>query len=312
MLQQTRVEVVKRYFERFLERFPDPAALARASTDEALAAWSGLGYYRRVRQLQAAARALVRDGAAIPRRAAELERLPGVGPYTAAAVASIAFGEAVPVLDGNVERLLARLTREGEPPSRAAPRRRLLAAAARLLDSRRPGDANQAMMELGATICLPRAPRCADCPLAGECDARREGAPEAYPKRQPRRAARRVYEVVAVVERGAEWLLFRRAEEDRELGGLWELPRVEGRRRDVAARRLAARYGGEWRLGELRAEVRHAITDRAFEIAAFDASYAAPTGEVREGPEARWVEPAAAAGLALTGVARKLIERLAG
>lgn len=160
MLQQTRVETAIPYFERFLIRFPDPAALAAAPIEEVLAQWSGLGYYRRARQLHGAAREVVERGG-LPRSSAELERLPGIGPYTAAAIASIAFGEPVPVLDGNVVRVAARLSAEPEDPSRAAARGRLLAVAATLLEISRPGDSNQALMELGATVCLPKSPRIA-------------------------------------------------------------------------------------------------------------------------------------------------------
>jgi A/G-specific adenine glycosylase len=315
MLQQTRVEVAVPYFERFLALFPNPEALAAAPTDKVLAAWSGLGYYRRARHLQAAAREVAARGTGIPRTAAELAHLPGVGPYTAAAISSIAFDEPVPVLDGNVERVLARFLAEPEPPARAATRRRLLAFAAELLDPARPGDSNQALMELGATVCLPRAPRCPDCPLGPGCRAFAAGSPAAFPVRSAAAPPERVHQVAAVAERAGTILLFRRDERERQLAGLWEVPLVEARRRDVAARRLATSFGGEWQLAERVATLRHAITGRSFAITAYRARFSPRGGaaaEVAEGVEAGWFGRESAAGLALSGVARKLLARLDG
>jgi len=315
MLQQTRVETAVPYFERFLTRFPTPEALATAPTEEVLAAWSGLGYYRRARLLQEAAREVVAGGSGIPTAASELARLPGIGPYTAAAIASIAFDEPVPVLDGNVERVLARFLAEPEPVALAATRRRLLALAAELLDRTRPGDSNQALMELGATLCQPRAPRCGGCPLAPGCRSRAAGTMSNFPVRLARAPARRICQVAALAERQGAILLFRRDESEPQLAGLWELPLVEARRRDVASRRLGARFGGSWRLVERLAAVRHAITDRSFAITAYRAEYSPRGGEaadVAEGVEAGWFAPESAEKLALSGAARKLLARLAG
>ncbi len=191
MLQQTQVATAAPYFVRFLDRFPNPAALAEASEEELLAFWSGLGYYRRARLLQSGARAVAARGE-MPRRPEELLRLPGIGPYTAAAIASIAFGEPVPVLDGNVARVMARLEGIREPATSAPVRRRLRVAAAGWLDATRPGDSNQALMELGATLCRPRAPRCASCPLSAALRGprqRRDRVDSAAPS-PPRRANR--------------------------------------------------------------------------------------------------------------------------
>ena len=158
MLQQTRAETVIPYYKHFLQRFPTIAALAAAETEEVLSLWSGLGYYRRARQLHRAARMLVEEGGEIPRSVDALRRLPGVGPYTAAAVASIAFGVAVPALDGNVVRVLARRQALAGNPRSAEVRRQLESAAARLLAPQRPGDSNQALMDLGATVCKATQP----------------------------------------------------------------------------------------------------------------------------------------------------------
>jgi len=211
MLQQTRVEAVLPYYERFLARFPSVDDVARAPIDEVLALWSGLGYYRRARQLHAAARCIA-DAREFPRTLDRLLELPGVGSYTAAAVASIAFGLAVPVLDGNVERVMARRLALAEDPKRGASRALLMAAAAALLDPSRPGDGNQALMELGATLCLPRQPRCELCPLRPGCAAAAEGRPELYPPPRRRRRTEIRQLLVAVVasrENPDRVLLFR-------------------------------------------------------------------------------------------------------
>jgi A/G-specific adenine glycosylase len=308
MLQQTRVETALRYFEPFLERFPSPEALAAAPVEEVLAAWSGLGYYGRARRLQAGARAVAAGGGGIPRRAAELAALPGIGPYTAAAVASIAFDEVVPVLDGNVARVVSRRLGEGGKPGRAAVRRRLLAAAAALLDPRRPGDSNQALMELGATLCTPRAPRCPECPLAAGCAAREAGDPERFPRPRRRSPTRRVRHVAALVTRpDGGVLLVRRGEGETLLPGLWELPTVEARGRRAAETALAARYGGRWTLGPPAAKLRHGITFRAVELEARRAEWR--SDGVCESGEAGWFAPAEAERMALTGATRRLLAR---
>jgi A/G-specific adenine glycosylase len=288
MLQQTQVRTVIPYYERFLERFPTVGALAAAETEEVLALWSGLGYYRRARQLHRAAGEVVRRGG-FPETALELRELPGVGPYTAAAVASIAFGEPVPVLDGNVERLLCRRLAVAEDPKRSAVRRRLSAAAAELLDPERPGDGNQALMEVGATVCRPVAPDCPDCPLRAGCRARIEGDPERYPAPRRRRRVERVELAVAVAREGGRVLLFRRPEGSDVLAGLWELPNVpRGRTLAATAAALGERYGGRWRLRRRRGRVRHGITYRAITLHLHPAEVDAGDA-VAEGPEAAWV-----------------------
>ncbi len=308
MLQQTRVDTAVPFFERFLARFPTPAALAAAPVEAALALWSGLGYYRRCRQLHQAA-GLVAAAGGLPRRAAELERLPGIGPYTAAAIASIAFGEPVPVLDGNVARVLARQLAEPGDPARAATRRRLLAAAAARLDPERPGDTNQALMELGATLCSPRAPACGGCPLRPECRAAAAGRAELFPAPRRRRAPVAVAELAAVVENGGRLLLVRRGAGEEVMPGLWELPTVAAG--TAAADALAARFGGVWRLGAPVARLRHGITFRALRVEVV-AAHLESAGALAEGAgEAGWFDAAAAAALPLTGVTRKALAALA-
>lgn len=312
MLQQTRVETVIPFYLRFLERFPDLDALARAEEADVLAVWSGLGYYRRCRGLLAAARQLARGEGRLPGTARELERLPGIGPYTAAAIASIAFGEVVPVFDGNVERVLSRLTATPGGGRTRQDRRRLLERAASLLEPERPGDSNQALMELGATLCTPRTPDCPRCPLAGECAARVLGAPEGFPAPPPRPGVRRVAQLVALVEDQGRLLLFRRSASAGQLASLWEFPAVELSPERTFVAELAERFGGAWAVGERLFELRHAITDRSFTIAVHRAELHLPPGELAEsraGAEAGWWSRAELAGMALTGVARKVLAR---
>ncbi len=304
MLQQTRVEHVVAYFEPFLERFPTVEALAQAPLEEALARWSGLGYYRRLRLLHRAAIQLAAAGYRIPSDPEFLRALPGVGDYTAAAVASIAFGVAVPVLDGNVERVTTRLLACNEDPKLPAVRRRLRKAAAELLDARAPGDSNQALMELGATVCSPRAPRCAACPLVEGCAGYASGEPECYPRRAAKAKPRRVSLVVAVVERDERVLLFRRDDEEELLAGTWELPWVESGNGD-AEERLATRYGGRFALDAALGTVRHAITTRSIVASVRRATLT--TDGVAEGREAAWVSRAAVPTLPTSSLVRKAL-----
>ncbi len=312
MLQQTRVETVIPYYLRFLARFPDVAALATAEEPEVLALWSGLGYYRRCRNLLQAARRMAAGGGSFPESARELELLPGIGPYTAAAVASIAFAEPVPVLDGNVERLLSRYAALAAGGRTKAGRTALLELAATLLDPARPGDSNQALMELGATVCTPRGPRCAECPLAAGCKALASGDAERFPVRDRRAAPLRVREIVAFVEREGRLLLFRRSRTAGQLAGLWECPGVQVGEAEVRPEALLAeRFGGAWSLDRELVRLTHAITTRTFAIEVRRASFAVEAGAVAEGPgaEAGWWSRAEARALPLTGLAKKLLAR---
>ena len=188
MLQQTRVDQAEPYYQRFVERFPTVEDLADASLDDVLACWEGLGYYSRARNLHKAARRIVESfGGCIPPSEQDIRSLPGVGPYTAAAVLSIAYGKAHPALDGNAIRVLTRVFRIGEDANRSATRRRLQETAAFLMDPARPGAFNQAVMELGANVCRPSAPYCGMCPIEAVCGAAEQGDPEAFPVTLPRK-----------------------------------------------------------------------------------------------------------------------------
>jgi len=208
MLQQTQVATVIPYHRRFLRAFPSLRALAVAPVEDVLKLWEGLGYYSRARNLRRAARQIVSAGTGFPRDYAALRALPGVGDYTAAAVASIAFGLPHAVIDGNVRRVLSRLECRGDG---------LPELAARLLDRADPGAWNQALMELGATVCLPREPRCERCPLSRHCQARREGRQAEFPPSRPKPATVRAARRLLLVERRGRILLT-------ASGGFWDIP----------------------------------------------------------------------------------------
>jgi A/G-specific adenine glycosylase len=236
MLQQTRVDTVIPYFERFVRDFPDVRALAAASVDDVLARWSGLGYYRRARQLHAAADAIVeRFGGELPSTVEELRSLPGVGAYTAGAVASIAHGRPVPLVDGNVARVIARLAGLREAFDTAAGARATWAIAARLVPSDRPGDFNQSLMELGSLVCTPTSPLCLTCPVRAACTAAREGLQEVLPLARKRAAVRELVWTALVAVRGRRVLLARRPL-DGLFGGLWEPPMVDATTLDTLVR----------------------------------------------------------------------------
>ncbi|GJM21019.1 MAG: A/G-specific adenine glycosylase [Planctomycetota bacterium] len=222
LLQQTTVAAATPYYERLLARWPDAAALAAAPLDELLAEWAGLGYYRRARLLHRTANVVAERGGELPRAHAELLALPGIGPYTAAAVASIAHGEAVAAVDGNVERVVARLIGLRDDVRRQPGKRRLAQAAQALLAPRRPGDWNQAVMELGATLCKPRSPDCPACPLRVDCVAHARGDVEAYPVLPARTPPTPVTLVAAVIVRRGRVLL--RLRENAPNAGFLELP----------------------------------------------------------------------------------------
>ena len=297
MLQQTRAESVIDYFERFIARFPSPEVMARASTDEVLSLWAGLGYYARARHLHAAAKRVVADhGGRVPDEPSLFAALPGVGPYTRGAVQSIAFGHPEPVLDGNVERVLCRLDRVSEDPRTPAIRRALWARAAELVPEGRPGDFNQALMELGAVVCRPRAPACAACPIEAHCAARRAGDAADLPNK-PRRVRRRAVDVVCGLSRtlgGAVWLV--RRPESGLLGGMWELPSVEGAAEADALRALGLAPSGE------PTTVRHVFTHLEWTLRTWQAD-GAPNlvAEARAVPEDRL------GGVALSGPALKAL-----
>lgn len=227
MLQQTQVATVIPYYHRFLSKFPTVKALADADLDEVLRLWAGLGYYARARNLHRAARMVANQfGGKFPATAAALRELPGVGDYTAGAVASIAFGECTPVVDGNVSRVFARVFDLRSDVRTGAGKSLVWQIAAKLVPENRSGDFNQALMELGATVCLPKAAaRCLSCPLRGECEAAARGTVASLPIRTQKTAVKREVHVVAAIESRGKWLFVRRPASGL-WGGLWEMPTI--------------------------------------------------------------------------------------
>jgi A/G-specific adenine glycosylase len=227
MLQQTQVDRVVPRFESFAHRFPGFGELARATEEEVLAEWSGLGYYRRARLLHRLAREVVESGDGLPRTAKELEKLPGIGPYTAAAVASLAFSETTPVLDGNVIRVSARVRADGGDPRSAEGRRTVEGWILELMEGENPGEVNEALMELGATVCVPVNPDCERCPLADVCEAKKQSRQLEFPPPRKRRASLALRWVAAcVVDTCGQWLL-QRVDSGPILRGLWLPPLAE-------------------------------------------------------------------------------------
>ena len=261
MLQQTRVEVVVPYYERFVARFPTPDALAGAPLDDVLAAWAGLGYYRRARHLHAAAALVVREHAGeLPAEDDALRALPGIGRYTAGAIRSIAFGHAAPIVDGNVARVLSRLFALSGGPGDTAWEKRLWTLASALVPAADPSAFNQGLMELGATVCTPRTPRCEACPLARFCKAHAAGREEAHPPAKKRAKIKRIERWVLLCVRakdGAVWM--RRRGDDEHNAGQWEAPLV------APAAAPEGSPAGARELGTLR----HAILDRDYRVRVF-------------------------------------------
>jgi A/G-specific adenine glycosylase len=307
MLQQTTVGVVRERYEPFLRRFPDLHALGRAREESVLAAWSGLGYYARARNLWRAARAVCRrHGGRLPRRAAELARLPGFGPYTAAAVASLAFGERLPAADTNVTRVLSRIFAIPGKAGTGRHRARVESCAWKLLPRRRPADVTAALMDLGQTICTPRRPECPRCPLAQDCRGFQAGDPERYAPHRPRPEPERVWVAAAVGRRDGRALLARGEREF--LRGLWLFPQAEAASPRAARHRLAARLGElglRLDAGARPAHARHTVVGRRLWIEVFAASPKS-SSKVRNSKLFRWFRPRELARAAIPTLTRKI------
>lgn len=310
ILQQTRVETGLRYFGPFLERFPTVAALAAATEADVLAAWSGLGFYRRARNLHAGARIVVECfGGVVPRDPEELGQLPGVGRYTVGAILSAAFDQRLPILDGNVIRVLSRLFVVEGAADRAAVKRELWGLAEDVLPERRPGDFNQALMDLGATVCKPNNPHCGSCPLADACGALQEGRTADLPV--PTKRTKVVFEqrVALMVQRDDGRFLLRRRPPEGLLASLWELPADEAEEEvaEMAAGALADELGA----GPFEAcgSVEHRFSHRHWTTRVFRAR-AGRGYEARA--EERWVDLTELASLGLPTVSRRAIEAALG
>lgn len=311
MLQQTRVEAVIGYWGRFLERFPDVERLAAAGEEELLAAWSGLGYYRRARALADAARVIVeRHGGCFPRDREGALALPGVGPYTAGAVLSIAYDEPESVVDGNVARVFSRLFELDAPAESSALKRHLWALADLLVRGgggadARPGDWNQAVMELGATVCTPRNPTCDACPWRRRCRARAAGRVDELPRPAVQAAAIDVVLEIALALDGERVLLTKRPAKGR-MAGMWELPT-----REVGSRALwpeAFPEGAELELDDELGEVRHGITKHRIRARVRAAAW---SGAGRPDAPLAWRALDEARSSGVTGITRKVLARFA-
>jgi A/G-specific adenine glycosylase len=292
MLQQTRAAAVIPYYERFLALFPDAPALASAPEQDLLAAWAGLGYYARARNVQKAARLIV-ELPRFPSDYAGLRQLPGVGDYTAAAVASIAFGKPHAVLDGNVLRVLSRMVAEQGDIKSPAVRRGLATLADKLLHRARPGEFNQALMELGATVCVPKQPRCGRCPVRAHCQARQRGVENQLPLQGVRPTAERREKHLLAIEKGDKILLWRRPPGSPRLAGFWELPERE----QLPAATLPGAAAGDFR---------HTIVHTTYLVQVYRASIRArPSGF-------QWLAKGGLGSLPLSTIAKKALILLAG
>ena len=306
MVQQTRVSTVIPYYGRFLDAFPTVAVLAGADLGQVLALWSGLGYYRRARGLHEGAREVVaRFGGEVPGTVEGLRSIRGVGPYTAGAIASLAFGVRTPLVDGNVIRVLARLFAIVDEARQQKVQKRIWALAEAAVPAGRPGAFNESLMELGATVCLPRDPLCLVCPLASRCAARQQGIERSLPVLAKKSAPTAVQAASLVARRPGEVLLGRR-HADALFGGLWEPPTVEAASAEQARVALdafadpAARAAGS---------VRHVLSHRTMEIHVFAGDPAAAPTYPAVYDEVRWVTEGDLASYGVSTLARKLLKK---
>lgn len=304
MLQQTTVKAVGPYFEKFTARWPDVTALGNASQDDVLRMWAGLGYYSRARNLHACAATVTREhGGIFPDTEEELRALPGIGPYTAAAIAAIAFDRHTMPVDGNIERVVSRLFAVEEELPQAKPLIQQLAAT--LLASSRAGDSAQALMDLGASICTPKKPACSLCPFTEDCTARVQGTQETFPRKVPKKSGTLRRGAAFVVTRGDE-LLVRSRPEKGLLGGMTEVPGSDwlAGQDDATAKQQAPDLKELSRWQRKVGVVTHVFTHFPLEVVVYTAKVEART----RAPEGmRWVPIATLAGEALPNVMRKVI-----
>jgi len=305
MLQQTRVDTVIPYYRRFLSRFPNVERLARAPLEEVRETWAGIGYYGRAGSLHSAAREGVeRYGGQLPKDVPDLQKLPGIGRYTAGAISSIAFGRRTPILDGNATRVLSRLLAHDGTTAE------LWEAAAELVPEDRPGEFNQALMDLGASACQPRRPDCLVCPLVRLCEARRRGLEEKLPRARKRRAPRPARSAVALCERSGRVLMVRRPSHGL-LAGMWDFPSFDlgddEDARAVLSRGVRVEMGLECDAGEALPEVRHVFTHVKLVCLPFRFVVRGGRARTERYPELRWVVPSKVGQLAASRLARRLL-----
>ena len=280
MLQQTRTEAVRPYFTSWLSRFPTIISLAAADEAEVLHAWQGLGYYSRARNIRRAAEILASEyGGEMPRDVEKIRALPGIGEYTAGAIASIAFGLLVPAVDGNVLRVFSRLYALEEDVTSGAAKKRVTALVSKVIPLARPGDFHEALMDLGAEICIPKAPRCRDCPLVDFCAARKASRETELPHRKKKAPQKEFFAACALVEKDGAFLLHKR--EEGMLAQMWEFPMALAETERESRKDLAALLGA--RPGEEVWAYTHVFTHRIWHMCAFRVR-----GEVTVPPEGEW------------------------
>jgi len=307
MLQQTQVSRVVEKYDEFLRRFPTVEALAQADEHDVLAMWSGLGYYRRARHLHAAAKAIVeRHGGRVPRDVKSLRALPGVGRYTAGAIASMVFNEAAPIVDGNVMRVLLRVHGRDTPQDSSATIAWAWERAEALVErAHRRGEAgcfNEGLMELGAMVCAPVSPKCAQCPLRRGCIARLEGRQEEIPRPKARAKRREIHHSAVVVRDGAGRLLVERRPEAGMWAGMWQAPTLEREAGPAKARELAALVGA----GSVR-KVGGFVHQTTHRVVYFEVWTPGDAPDAAAGDGRRWLSPEAVSGLALASPHRRIL-----
>ncbi|MBN1541625.1 A/G-specific adenine glycosylase [candidate division KSB1 bacterium] len=295
MLQQTQVRSVIPYFQRFMQVLPGITELADADLSLVLKLWEGLGYYARARNLHAAARQIAQEhGSRFPSTMQSVSRLPGIGPYTAAAILSISFGQKLAVVDGNVNRVLARLFRIDTPPRSHQGKKLFARISDSLLDGDNPGDYNQALMELGALVCQPRNPDCHACPLNSLCLAARHRDPHDYPRKTPKRPRPHHIVAVGVIWRDKKLLIARRLEKAM-LGGLWEFPggKVETGEtpQEAVVREIREETGIECRSIEKIGEIEHGYTHFSITLHAFHCQHTSGEPQTLGCSDVRWICP---------------------
>ena len=305
MLQQTQVERVKDFYVRFLERFPTVASLAAGTEHDVLRLWEGLGYYRRARQLHAAAKKIVAEhGGEFPRTAVALRTLPGIGRYTAGAIASIALDQPEPIVEANSRRVIARLAGYAKPLVGPAGDEPIWEIATRLVPKQHPGRFNQALMDLGAMVCTPEQPLCGTCPLAAQCEARSTGRVGEIPAKAGRRAVKAVHETAVVVRRGARVLVVQRGPGE-WWEGLWDFPRVPGAMRTVRRGIERSDVLGDLACGatERCGTIAHSVTHHRITLDVV----ACTAGRIKPAVRgSRWVTAAALESLAMTSPGRRI------
>jgi A/G-specific adenine glycosylase len=315
MLQQTQAATVASYYERFLARFPTVGSLAAAPLADVLKQWEGMGYYARARNLHKAAQIIMAEhGGQVPDEAAALRRLPGIGRYTAGAILSLAFGQDTPALDGNMRRVLCRLFAIREAPRLPGVQRLLWGLAHSLLPPGKAGPFNEALMDLGATVCTPRSPRCPACPLLGLCEAQRQGLQENIPPKTSRHPLPHYDVTAAVIEDGEGRLLVAQRPQHKLLGGLWEFPggkREEGETlEECLARELREELGVEVVVGEEIMSFPHAYTHFRITLHVFRCRIVSGTLQPLAVAAVRWAGADELKELAFARTDRRILETM--